>query len=260
MFRLKCQSCAAYTETRDLEGTTCLGCGRVLVEKEPVVAAASQPKKIPFTPGWRFVATVTTHPHLRRVLVTSRPAKFWPFQLAAPMPQDQLPLNNPLSFEVVQRDGDSLLVRAIPPPPSSGKSRDPGPVPVIDPGRLSTVTTLNFPPVGESSLEVMAAADGVKAVKRVEHLAFRKDDSGAWWELAHGHRSRSIRAPVEVALLQVGIERIDRMLRQNHVEWDVDLMVFVDDEMKKIRAHRPGSRETLPGDRQGWDKPWWADD
>ena len=68
-----------------------------------------------------------------------------------------------------------------------------------------------------------------------------------------------IRRPVEQALLDVGIERIDRMLRQNYrFDWDVELLEFVGEEMAK--PHPQGGRLDAPGDRSGWDKPWWADD
>lgn len=259
MFRVKCKGCSEYTVTAVLEGGKCSSCGRVLSERQLAAPLPKQPKKEPFSPGWRFVATVTPHPIYGRALVTSRPARFWPFRIAPPS-FVALPLQQTISFEVVRRDRNELVVRPIDPPPASRKLRSPAPVPMIDPARLSNVTTLNFPGPGSSELEILAVRDPIKAVERVGYLALHKDDPAAWWALALGHRAVSIRAPIEGAFKQVGMERIERMLRQNVVEWDPDLMDFVDSEMGKIKARRPGSPNVLPGDRQGWDKPWWADD
>jgi hypothetical protein len=172
----------------------------------------------------------------------------------------RLPYQQSISFEVVNREGDLLVVRPIDPPRTGFRINAPAPVPQIDPSRLSNVTTLSFPEQGQSNLEILAATDGIKAFARVAYLTLRKDDPAAWWELALGHRAASIRIPVQDALLQIGIERIERMMRQNVVEWDPDLMDFVDEEVGKIKALRPRSAMNLPGDRSGWDKPWWADD
>jgi hypothetical protein len=50
------------------------------------------------------------------------------------------------------------------------------------------------------------------------------------------------------------------MLRQNYqFDWDIELLEFVGAEMRKPRP-RGGGGTTLPGDRSGFDKPWWADD
>jgi hypothetical protein len=258
LFRVKCQDCSGYTLTATLEGARCSVCGRVLVAKTQVASLPAQPKKIPFSPGWRFVATVTPHPVYGRALITSRPARFWSFEVASPTPA-RLPYQQSISFEVVRRVGDSLVVRPIDPPPTASTKGPPGGF-KIDPSRVSSVTALNFPEPGTSNLELLAANDGLKAIERIGHLVFRKDDPAAWWELALGHRAVSIRTPVEGAIKQVGIERIERMMRQNVVEWDPALMDFIDEELRKIKARGPGSPATLPGNRSGWDKPWWADD
>ena len=210
---------------------------------------------------------VVRHPSFGYAIATLKPwAKFHRFQLSpdAGATISQL-FNRTSSFEVVQNQKGMLLVRPIEAPK---RVRREAPVLIIDPARFAEMAIeFEFPPPGSSELEKLALDFPDRAAERAYELSSIKNDATAWWILAFGHRSLVIRRIVEDCLRAVGIDRIARMVRQNHgtkeADWDPDFLDFVDDEVgreRRRRTVRGGKGPDLAGDLSGWDKPWWADD
>lgn len=256
-----CDSCGHVARMRAVpERHVCPACAEVTIFVPPVKAPKAPAKKA-FSPGWRFMAEVVSHPERGLVLACDRPPSFRPFVLEGRSKWTAADLAGlRVSLEVVRvRVDGMLIVRLVSPPPSVKKRLLVVRIPAERLSRKEDVE-LAFPPLGKSELEEMVATGSPGVIGRIDHLEGRKDDPVAWWILALGHRSSTIRLPVQEALIAVGIEKIDRMVRQSYYfDWDVDLMDFIGEEMAKPKP-RGGLGTTLPGDRQGWDKPWWADD
>jgi hypothetical protein len=259
---ITCESCGTVDALEALpDSHTCSSCGEVTVLVQKVPKKAPQPKRTPFSPGWKFMADVVSHPERGLILACDSPPAFKQFVMEVGSQWKAGDLARfKVSMEVVSvRNGGALVVRLLSAPPKEKRRLDVVRIPAERLSRKHDVE-LAFPAEGESELEKLVASGSSEVINRIEHLASQKDDPTAWWKLALGHRSARIRRPVEQALLGVGIEKIDRMLRQSYrFDWDVELLEFVGVEMAK--PHPQGGRfEALPGDRSGWDKPWWADD
>lgn len=259
---VKCDNCGHEEVLGVLpDRHVCPTCGAVTSFVPPKVKKIPPPKKRPFSHGWKFMAEVVSHPERGLLLACDRPPSFKPFILEGRSKWTSAELAGlRVSLEVVRVRADGMLiVKLVAPPPIVKKRLLVVRIPAERLSRKEDVE-LAFPPPGKSELEEMVIAGDPGVIGRIDHLEGRKDDPVAWWILALGHRSSTIRLPVQEALIAVGIEKIDRMVRQSYYfDWDVDLMDFIGEEMAKPKP-RGGLGTTLPGDRQGWDKPWWADD
>jgi hypothetical protein len=94
---------------------------------------------------------------------------------------------------------------------------------------------------GRSKIE---QAKGRDQVALIRHLAQRQDDPSAWAELCSAWRVKSIRALIKQALLDIGLDKIRRLLHMGHPGWPDGLFEWVEDEAKKLTARSDGARRS----------------